>query len=219
MHTDFTQLQFHPVYFKRSHKIAKPCCAIIEMWKYSYIGLIQQGPVQKKRWWSSPHWTASSSSSPLLSSFLVLFLSPFIRLSFFVSFNRVRSRKNVVEQSPLVSLIIWLVSYQSASTSSPLFISFPRSCSRSIFVRFFLFFVSFFCGKSKRRWVHCTLTVVVTPGATGCPPLVTLPPHLATIPTSSHPPQQPTFAPSRSPSSTFYPPFFLHIIIPTYHTM
>ena len=113
------------------------------MWKYSYIGLIQQGPVQKKRWWSSPHWTASSSSSPLLSSFLVLFLSPFIRLSFFVSFNRVRSRKNVVEQSPLVSLIIWLVSYQSASTSSPLFISFPRSCSRSIFVRFFLFFVPF----------------------------------------------------------------------------
>ena len=129
-----------------------------------------------------------------------------------VSFNRAGSTRNVVKQSPLVI-------YQSAYTSCPLTSFYLFSCSSYFCPVFPVFPRLIFCGKSKRRRVHCTLTVVVTPGATGCPPLVTLPPHLATIPTSSHPPQQPTFAPSRSPSSTFYPPFFLHINIPTYHTM
>ena len=62
------------------------------------------------------------------------------------------------------------------------------SCSSYFCPVFPVFPRLIFCGKSKRRRVHCTLTVVVTPGATGCPPLVSSPTtlHLATIPTRCH---------------------------------
>ena len=86
-----------------------------------------------------------------------------------VSFNRAGSTRNVVKQSPLVI-------YQSAYTSCPLTSFYLFSCSSYFCPVFPVFPRLIFCGKSKRRRVHCTLTVVVTPGATGCPPLVTLPP-------------------------------------------
>ena len=98
-----------------------------------------------------------------------------------VSFNRAGSTRNVVKQSPLVI-------YQSAYTSCPLTSFYLFSCSSYFCPVFPVFPRLIFCGKSKRRRVHCTLTVVVTPGATGCPPLVSSPTtlHLATIPTRCH---------------------------------